>query len=134
VPGELGDQALDHRAQSQPALVKRGPLRQVREQVREPPRRDRKKPRIGRDPHDRLRDRERDDLLISDLSTGVPGPLGQEIVHRAINSDQQQIEVGVHRGPPRDRRLIQNTVDFDLPAYVPFPNPTTPTPAVALLI
>jgi hypothetical protein len=60
--------------------------------------------------------------------------LGQEIVHRAINSDQQQIEVGVHRGPPQGRRSIQNTVDFDLPAYVTFPNTTTTPTAVALLI
>jgi hypothetical protein len=134
VPGELADQALDHPGQSQPALVKCGPLRQPREQVAQTPGRDRQKPGIGRDPQQRLRDRERDDLRVGDPSTGVRCPPGQEIVHRAINSDQQQIEVGVHRGPPQGRRRLQSTVDFDLPAYVPVPNPTTPTPAVALLI
>ena len=35
VARELADQALDHPGQSQPALVKRGPLRQLREQVRQ---------------------------------------------------------------------------------------------------
>jgi len=36
------------------------------------------------------------------------------------SSDQQQIEVGVHRGPPEGRQLALSTADFDLPAYVPF--------------
>src|ERR1039457_6906525 len=126
VARELADQALDHPGQAQPALVKRGPLRQLREQVRQTSGRDREEPGIGRDPHDRLRDRERDDLCVEDSSSGVLPLFGQEIVHRAINSDQQQIEVGVHRGPPQGRRSVQDTVDFDLPAYVPFPNPTRP--------
>ena len=36
VPGELADHRLDRSRQTQPALVKRGPLRQAREQVPEP--------------------------------------------------------------------------------------------------
>src|SRR3954454_21775275 len=73
----------------------------------------------------RLGDAQRDDLLIGDPSTRVLGPLGQEIVDGAVNSDQQQIEVGVHRGPPQGRRLaLQSTSDFDLLAYVPFPATT----------
>jgi hypothetical protein len=133
VARKLADQRLDHPRQPQPALVKRRPLRQFGEEMRKAPAGDRQEPGVRRDSHHCLRERERDDLRVRDPSTGVSLPFGQEIVHRAINSDQQQIEVGVHRGPPRGRRLIQNTVDFDLPAYVTFPTPTTTT-AVALLI
>jgi hypothetical protein len=65
---------------------------------------------------------------------GVGGLRRQEIVDSAVNSDQQQIEVGVHRGPPQGRQLAQSTADFDLPAYVPFSTTTTDDQAVAQLI
>lgn len=55
------------------------------------------------------------------------------IIGHAVNSDQQQIEVGVHRGPLGSAVTV-STADFDLPAYEPFPRPTTTSAAVALLI
>lgn len=88
-------------------------------------------PMIGRNAHDRLGDRERDDLRITDPAPRVPGPPGHEIVGQTINNREQQIEVGVHSRPPSGRRLaLQSTADFDLPAYDSFNAPS----AVALLI
>ena len=130
---ELGDQRLDLTGQPQPALVIPIAGGQAREQVREPPRRDRQKPLVGRDPHHRLRDAERDDLRVGDPSPRVPGPLGQEIVGGAEHRYQQQIEVGEHRGP-LGSAVTERTADFDLPAYVPFSATTTTATAVAQLI
>jgi len=70
--------------------------------------------------------------LIGQDPLGVLGCFGQEIVSGAENSDQQQVEVGVHRGP-QGRRWRLSTADFDLPAYVTLP-PTGPSPAVKRLI
>ena len=58
--------------------------------------------------------------------------LWQEIVSAAINSDAEEIEVGVHRGPQADGAL--DTADFDLPAQMPFRQPPTATPAVESII
>ncbi|HMH47597.1 MAG TPA: hypothetical protein VK538_07765, partial [Solirubrobacteraceae bacterium] len=58
---------------------------------------------------------------------------GQEIVGHAVNSDQQQIEVGVHRGPLGSAVGIEHR-RLRLLRYVPFPGPTTTPTAVALLI
>ncbi len=80
-----------------------------------------------------LGDTQRDELRIGDPPSGVFCPSRQEIVHRAVNSDKQQIEVGVHRGPPKSQRSVFSTADFDLPAYNPSPNPKTTASAVALL-
>jgi len=134
VARELGDQRLDDRRQSQPALVKGAALGQRREQVHQSPTGDRQELLVGAAIEHRLSDAQRDDLLIGDPSPSVGGPARQEIVDGAVNSDQQQIEVGVHRGPPQGRRLAMSTADFDLPAYVPFSTPTTRRRAVAQLI
>ena len=131
--GELGDQRLDDRAQAQPALVERAALRQVREQMPQTMAGNGKELLVRAAVEHGLGDAQRDDLRVGDPSSRVDGLRGQEIVNGAVNSDQQQIEVGVHRGPPEGRRLAQSTADFDLPAYVPFP-PTTPPQAVAQLI
>ena len=72
----------------------------------------------------RLRDAQRDDLRVGDHAPGVLGRLGQEIVGRAENGNQQQVEVGVHRGPLGRRREL-STADFDLLRYVSYS--TTPT-------
>jgi hypothetical protein len=88
---------------------------------------------VAGDPHDRLRDRERDDLRVGQTPSVVDGLLRQEIISDAEHVDQQQVEVGVHRGPQGRRLALQSTADFDLPAYVPF-NTTTPPPVVELLI
>jgi hypothetical protein len=134
VARELGDQRLDDCRQAQPALVIGAALGQHREQVRKPPAADRQKLLVRAAVEHRLGDAQRDDLRIADPSPGVGGPDRQEIVDGAINSDQQQIEVGVHRGPPEGRRLAQSTADFDLPAYVPFSTATPRHQTVAQLI
>jgi hypothetical protein len=128
---ELVDQCLDHVGQALAAFPVAGPLGQLRKQVRESLGGHGQKALIGRDAHDRLRHAERDDLRIGDASPGVPGPIGQEIVGGAEHRNQQQVEVGEHRGPQGRRRGI-GTADFDPLPYVPF-QPTTAT-AVELLI
>jgi hypothetical protein len=115
--------------------MKGAALGQPREQVRQPVGGHRQELLIGAAIEHRLGEAQRDDLRVGDPSPGVGGPDRQEIVDRAVNSDQQQIEVGVHRGPPQGRRLaLQSTADFDLPAYVPFSTTTTRRQDVAQLI
>src|ERR1035437_10456314 len=92
----------------------------------------RQEPRIGRDPEDPLRDPQRDDLRIGDLAPRVLRAFEQEIVGHAVHNREQQVEVGVHRGPPEGRRWLLSTADFDLRCYVPS-QATTPPQAVALL-
>jgi hypothetical protein len=60
---------------------------------------DREKLAVRRDIHDRLRDSERD--------------VGQEIVSGGEHRDQQQVEVGEHRGPLRVDADNVSTADFD---------------------
>jgi hypothetical protein len=63
----------------------------------------------------------------------VAGPSGQEIIGDAINNNQQQVEVGEHRGSFWESAVTERTADFDLPRYVSF-SATIPPQAVALLI
>jgi hypothetical protein len=93
--------------------------------------RDRREALIRRDAHDRLGDRERDDLSVGHHPLGVLGSFGQEIVSGAGDRYQQQVEVGEHRGPLGSTARMSTAV-FDVPPYVPF-QPTTTT-AVELLI
>ena len=79
------------------------------------------KPPVTGDAHDRLSDRERDDLGVGELTASVPAGLWQEIVSRAINSDAEGVEVGVHRGLLVDGVL--DTADFGPSA--PKPSRTT---------
>src|SRR5271165_504266 len=72
--------------------------------------------------HDRLRHAQSDDLRVCDAPSGVLRLLGQEIVSRHINGSEQQVEVGVHRGPLRSA-MLQSTADFDPAA--PKPSKTT---------
>jgi hypothetical protein len=74
--------------------------------------RDRQEPAVGRNSHDRLRDTERDDLRVCDPSRSVPCSLGQEIVGRDEHGREQQVEVGVHRGP-LGSAMPMSTADFD---------------------
>jgi hypothetical protein len=46
------------------------------------------------------------------LTPGVLGLLRQEIVSRHVNGNEQQVEVGVHRGP-LGSALCLSTADFD---------------------
>ena len=81
---------------------------------------DLEEPTVARDPHDRLRDAERDDFRVCDHATGVPWRFGQEIVSSAINDGAESVEVGVHRGLQVDGDF--STADFGLSAQ----NPSNP--------
>jgi hypothetical protein len=87
--------------------------------MRESLARNSEEPLIGWDTHDRLRDAERDDLRVGQHSSGVAPPLGQEIVGDAEHGNQQQVEVGEHRGPLGSTARI-GTADFDLTAVGPY--------------
>jgi len=80
---------------------------------------DRQKAPVRRDAHDRLGDAQRHDLRVCDASLGVLSPLRQEIVGRDVNGNQQQVEVGVHRGPLRVGGWLLSTADFDPAAQKP---------------
>ena len=67
------------------------------------------------------------------LLRGVPGSLGQEIVGRDEHGREQQVEVGVHRGP-QGRRCDMSTADFDPAASVFLANHTNTTTAVESII
>jgi len=77
---------------------------------------------VRRDPHDRLRDTERNQLRVCDPPASVSRLLRQEIVRRAINGNAESVEVGVHRGLQVDGVL--DTADFGLSAKNP-PNTAT---------
>ncbi len=72
---------------------------------------------VARDPHQHLGNAERDHLGIGQLAAGVARGLGQEIVGRAVDTDAQQVEVGVHRGLQVDGAV--STADFGLPSPGP---------------
>ena len=76
------------------------------------------KPGVGWDSHDRLSDAQGDDLSVGDLATRVAGPLGQEIISDAINNNEQQVEVGEHRGSSWESAVTESTADFDPPRPV----------------
>jgi hypothetical protein len=115
---EDAHQPLQRVRQLAPAFEVPGLFGQAREQVRKPLARHGEKPPIRRDPHDRLRHAQRDDLRICDPSSGVVLPLGQEIVGRDEHGSEQQVEVGVHRGL-QGRRCVLSTADFDPAAHKP---------------
>jgi hypothetical protein len=94
-------------------------LRQDRKQVREAFARHPQEPLIGRDPHQRLRHAKRDDFRVSQATPGVPGSCRQEIVGGAEHRNQQQVEVGEHRGPLGSTERL-GTADFDLTAVGPY--------------
>jgi hypothetical protein len=93
------DQPLKRVREPAAALEVARLARDLRKQVAQMLGRDREEPTVRWYAHDRLRDAERDDLRVCDASLGVLRPIGQEIVSRDINGSQQQVEVGVHRGP-----------------------------------
>ena len=93
--------------------------------------RDLEEPRVGGDPHDRLRDAERDDLRVGQDPPGVLRRLRQEIVSGTEHRNQQQVEVGEHRGP-LGSTVRTGTADFDLTATGPYRRAATS--AVELLI
>jgi hypothetical protein len=72
---------------------------------------------VARDPHQHLRNTQGHDLGVAELAPRVRGWLGQQIVRCAVDSDSEQVEVGVHRGLLVDGAF--DTADFDLPKPVP---------------
>jgi len=132
VLGELGDQLLDDVRQALTALDVSRPLGQPREQVPKADRRGRCELLVRADAQQLLSDRQRDDFGVGHHSSGVRRPHGQEIVGGAEHRNEQQVEVGVHRGP-QGRRWRMSTADFDPAAYVPCTT-TGRLPAVERLI
>ena len=116
---EHADQRFDRVGQLGPPLMEPRSLRRPREQMREVFARDPQETLVRRDPHHRLRYTERDDLLVGQHPSGVTGPLRQEIVGSAEHRNQQQVEVGEHRGPLGSTARI-GTADFDLTAAGPY--------------
>ena len=119
VAGELPDQRLDRLRQTLASLVVPGAARQFGKQMRETLTRRVDEPRVGGDPHERLRHTERDDFRVGHSATSVPLASREEIVSTAINRDQQQVEVGEHRGP-LGSTARKGTADFDLTAVGPY--------------
>lgn len=105
-------QPLQRFGQPTPALEVAGLLGQPQKQMPEALGRDREKPPVGWDAHDRLGHAQRDDLRVCDPPGGVVLPFGQEIVGGAEHRREQQVEVGVHPGPHRSAMRI-STADFD---------------------
>jgi hypothetical protein len=110
--GEDAQQPLQRDGQPAPTLEVPGPLRQPGKQMPQALAGDRQEAPIRRDPHDRLGHAQRDDLGVCDAPRGVVLPLRQEIVGRDEHGREQQVEVGVHRGPLGSAMLI-STADFD---------------------
>ena len=72
---------------------------------------------VARNPHQHLRHAQRDDLGVAELPSPVARRLRQQVVRGAVDSDAEQVEVGVHRGLQVDGAI--DTADFDLPHPVP---------------
>ncbi len=116
---ELTDQRLDRVGEPLPSLVIARAARQPRKQMRETFARRLDEPLVGGDPQQRLRDAERHDLRVGHHPTGVRLASRKEIVGTAVNRDQQQVEVGEHRGPLGSTARL-GTADFDLTAVGPY--------------
>src|SRR5205823_11793000 len=79
-------------------LVQRVLTGQLREQVAELPASRTQEAAVARDPHQHLGNAQRDDLGVAQPPASISGPLGQQVVSGAVDTDQEQVEVGVHRG------------------------------------
>jgi hypothetical protein len=71
---------------------------QLREEMPELPTGRPQEAPIARDAHQDLRNTQRHDLGIAQPPPRASRPLRQEVVSRAIDTDTEQVEVGVHRG------------------------------------
>jgi hypothetical protein len=91
------DDQADPGRQPPQALVVAGLLRDVGEQVPEPPAGEAQEAPLGRAVEEDLSDGERDELGVGDprpaTRTGAPG---KEIVHRHIKCGEQGVEFGAH--------------------------------------
>jgi hypothetical protein len=96
--GEDLDQPRDRVGQPRPPLYKPRLLRQDRKQVRKLALGQAQEAAIaGRTQH-HLGDTQRHHLRIGQPPSPIPRLGWQEIISRAINSNQEQVEVGGHRG------------------------------------
>src|SRR6266404_6050679 len=95
--GEDADQPLDRLRQASPPLMQRVLAGQMRKQVAELAAGRTQEAAIARDPHQRLSDTQRHDLSVRKPPASVTRPLRQQVVSRAIDTDQEQVEVGDHR-------------------------------------
>jgi hypothetical protein len=86
------------------ALPVAGLQRQLGKEVAQALGGDRQKLAITGNVHDRLGDRERDDLRVGHAAPGVLSAFRQEIVGRGEDRGEQQVEIGEHRGPLGRRR------------------------------
>ena len=132
VSGVDAEQPLDRVREPCAALMQRTLAGQFREQVADLAARGTQEAPVRWDPHQHLRHAQCDDLGVGQLASPIGRLLRQEIISAAINTDAEEIEVGVHRGPQADGAL--DTADFDLPAQMPFHQPRTTTPAVESII
>ena len=105
--GEDAHQPLQRVRGLAPAFEVARLFRQPGKQVIDTLGRDRQEAPVRQDSHDRLGDTQRDDQRIYDASRGVVLPLRQEIVSGNKYRSEQQVEVGVHRGP---RSTVRTTV------------------------
>ena len=95
--GQVGDDPGNRRSQRAQALVVAALLRQVGEQVPQPPMCERQKLAVVGDRQEHLRHGQGDELGVGDpRRTPRPVALGQEIVHAHIKCREQSVEVGEH--------------------------------------
>jgi hypothetical protein len=118
---EHAHQPLDRLGQARATLVQSVLTRQSGEQVAELAPGGPQEAPIGRDPDQHLGDAEGDDLGVAQRAPRIGRALGQKVVGRAVDTDQEQVEVGVHRGLLVDD--VEDTADFDLPPLVPIATP-----------
>jgi hypothetical protein len=111
VAGEHAHQPLQRVRRPAAAFEVPGLLRQLGEQAADAFARDREKSPIGRDPHDRPRHAQRDELRVCDSSNSVGLPFRQEIAGRDEHGPEQQLEAGVHRGTFRSAMRL-STADL----------------------
>jgi hypothetical protein len=121
--GEDRAQPLERVTQPGSAFVQRALGRQVREELADLPPRGPQEAPVGGLVHDHLRDTQRQHLSVCELALRVLGRLRQEVVRRAVNTDQQQLEVGVHRSGPSRVDDWVSSADFEL--FVTDPAPPT---------
>src|SRR5260370_14593347 len=107
--GEDADQPLDCLRQPGAPLVQRVLAWQLRKQMPELAAGGAQKPAVTRDPHQHLCDAERHDLRVGQLAPPITRTTRQQVVSRAVDTDTEQVEVGVHRWLQSDGDKTQPT-------------------------
>ncbi len=110
--GEHPDQPLEHLGETRAALVQCVLGGQEGKEMTELPLGGAQEAPIGGDPHQYLRDAQGHHFRIAQPTTCIVRAFGQEVVGGAVDTDAEQVEVGVHRCLLVDG--VQDTADFDL--------------------